>query len=166
MRSPPAAAELSPMAVHGVAQTRAAVLGLGAYAPPKVLTNDDLARLVDTSDEWITTRTGIKRRHVAGPDQATSDLAVIAAQQALDAAVLGASDTGRGIYAGMVGADGSAGNVLKVPAGGSRMPMTREAIDRKLHRGYMDGQAVFKLAVRTVPGLIRETVARAGWTME
>src|SRR5438128_970046 len=92
MRSPPAAAELSPMAVHGVAQTRAAVLGLGAYAPPKVLTNDDLARLVDTSDEWITTRTGIKRRHVAGPNQATSDLAVIAAQQALDAAAVRAQD--------------------------------------------------------------------------
>src|SRR3989475_3078025 len=92
MRSPPAAAELSPMAVHGVAQTRAAVLGLGAYAPPKVLTNDDLARLVDTSDEWITTRTGIKRRHIAGPDQATSDLAVIAAQQALDAAAVSARD--------------------------------------------------------------------------
>jgi len=48
------------MAVHGVAQTRAAVLGLGAYAPPKVLTNEDLARLVDTSDEWITARTEIK----------------------------------------------------------------------------------------------------------
>src|SRR5438034_1343329 len=92
MRSPPAAAELSPMAVHGVAQTRAAVLSLGAYAPPQVLTNDDLARLVDTSDEWITTRTGIKRRHVAGPDQATSDLAVIAAQQALDAAAVRAQD--------------------------------------------------------------------------
>src|SRR5881397_1354901 len=92
MRSPPAAAELSPMSVHGVAQTRAVVLGLGAYAPPKVLTNEDLARLVDTSDEWITTRTGIKRRHIAGPDQATSDLAVIAAQQALEAAAVRAQD--------------------------------------------------------------------------
>ena len=252
------------MAPRPPAELRATVLGVGAYAPPKVMTNDDLARLVDTSDEWITTRTGIKRRHIAGPDQATSDLAIVAAQQALEAAavraqdldlilvgtatpdmlfpatacvlqdrlgaaragafdllaacssfvyglisagqmiasgvirtalvvgadtlsrlidwedrstcvligdgagavVLGSSERGRGIYAGRVGADGSAGDVLKVPAGGSRMPVTAEAIERKLHRGYMDGQAVFKLAVRTIPGLIRETVAQAGWTMD
>src|SRR5256712_8576088 len=74
------------------AELRATVLGVGAYAPPKVMTNDDLARLVDTSDEWITTRTGIKRRHIAGPDQATSDLAIVAAQQALDAAAVRAQD--------------------------------------------------------------------------
>ena len=252
------------MAPRPPAELRATVLGVGAYAPPKVMTNDDLARLVDTSDEWITTRTGIKRRHIAGPDQATSDLAIVAAQQALDAAavraqdldlilvgtatpdmlfpatacvlqdrlgaaragafdllaacssfvyglisagqmiasgvirtalvvgadtlsrlvdwedrgtcvligdgagavVLGSSESGRGIYTGRVGADGSAGEVLKVPAGGSRIPVTAEAIERKLHRGYMDGQAVFKLAVRTIPGLIRETVAQAGWTMD
>jgi len=252
------------MAPRPPAELRATVLGVGAYAPPKVMTNDDLARLVDTSDEWITTRTGIKRRHIAGPDQATSDLAIVAAQQALDAAavraqdldlilvgtatpdmlfpatacvlqdrlgaaragafdllaacssfvyglisagqmiasgvirtalvvgadtlsrlvdwedrgtcvligdgagavVLGSSESGRGIYTGRVGADGSAGEVLKVPAGGSRIPATAEAIERKLHRGYMDGQAVFKLAVRTIPGLIRETVAQAGWTMD
>ncbi len=243
---------------------RATILGLGAYVPPKVITNDELARLVDTTDEWITTRTGIKRRHIAGPNEATSDLAMIAAQRALDAAgvraqdldlvlvgtatpdmffpatacllqdrlgaahagafdllaacssfvyglisasqliasgvirtalvvgaetlsrlidwqdrrtcvligdgagaaVLGPSTNDRGIYGGMVGADGSAGEVLKVPAGGSRMPMTAEAIERKLHRAYMDGQAVFKLAVRTIPGLIRKTVAQAGWTMD
>jgi len=252
------------MAPRPPAELRATVLGVGAYAPPKVMTNDDLARLVDTSDEWITTRTGIKRRHIAGPDQATSDLAIVAAQQALDAAavraqdldlilvgtatpdmlfpatacvlqdrlgaaragafdllaacsssvyglisagqmiasgvirtalvvgadtlsrlvdwedrgtcvligdgagavVLGSSESGRGIYTGRVGADGSAGDVLKVPAGGSRIPVTAEAIERKLHRAYMDGQAVFKLAVRTIPGLIRETVAQAGWTMD
>lgn len=48
---------------------------LGAYAPPKVVSNDDLARIMDTSDEWITTRTGIRRRHVAADDEYTSDLA-------------------------------------------------------------------------------------------
>src|SRR3989442_11888463 len=80
------------MASRPPAELRATVLGVGAYAPPKVLTNDDLARLVDTSDEWITTRTGIKRRHIAGPDQATSDLAIVAAQQALDAAAVRAQD--------------------------------------------------------------------------
>src|SRR3989442_4742616 len=66
----------------------------------------------------------------------------------------------------MLGADGSPGYVLKFPAGGSRMPITVDAIERKLHRAYMDGQAVFKLAVRTIPGLIQKTVAQAGWTMD
>src|SRR2546427_2451982 len=80
------------MAPRPPAELRATVLGVGAYAPPKVMTNDDLARLVDTSDEWITTRTGIKRRHIAGPDQATSDLAIVAAQQALEAASVRAQD--------------------------------------------------------------------------
>jgi 3-oxoacyl-[acyl-carrier-protein] synthase-3 len=54
---------------------RAGVTALGAYAPPKIVSNDDLARIMDTSDEWITTRTGIKRRHVAADDEFTSDLA-------------------------------------------------------------------------------------------
>ncbi len=242
---------------------RAGILGLGVYVPVKVLTNDDLARMVDTSDEWITVRTGIKRRHIAGQDEVTSDLALIAARRALEdasvepkdldliivgtatpdmffpataclvqdrlgakqagafdllaacssfvyglitagqliatgdirralvigaetlsrlidwqdrrtsvligdgagAAVLGPVTDGTGIFSGTVGADGSAGDVLKVVAGGSRMPMSSEAIERKLHRAYMDGQAVFKLAVRTIPGLIQKTVAKAGWTL-
>lgn len=243
---------------------RAAIQGLGVYIPTRVLTNDELARMVDTSDEWITARTGIKRRHLAGPDQTTSDLALPAAQRALaeaqvdpadldliivgtatpdmffpstaclvqerlgakragafdllaacssfvyalitvaqmiqtgtirralvigaetlsrlidwedrttcvligdgaGAAVVGPSTSGAGLYSGMVGADGSAGQVLKVVAGGSRMPITVEAIERKLHRAYMDGQAVFKLAVRTIPALIRKTVEQARWTLE
>ncbi|MBI2200657.1 MAG: ketoacyl-ACP synthase III [Armatimonadetes bacterium] len=243
---------------------RAGIQGLGVYVPTRVLTNDDLAKMVDTSDEWITTRTGIKRRHIAGPDEVTSDLALIAARRALDdagirprdldliivgtatpdmffpataclvqdrlgakqvgafdllaacssfvyglitagqliaagavqralvigaetlsrlidwedrrtsvligdgagAAVLGPVTDGTGIYSGAVGADGAAGDVLKVQAGGSRMPISSEAIERKLHRAYMDGQAVFKLAVRTIPGLIKEAVARAGWTLD
>lgn len=242
---------------------RAAIQGLGVYIPPRILTNDDLARMVDTSDEWITARTGIKRRHIAEPEQATSDLALIAAQRALadagvagedldliivgtatpdmvfpatacllqaqlgakragafdllaacssfvyglitagqliasgairttlvvgaetlsrlvdwkdrttcvligdgaGAAVLGPSSSGAGIHSGVLGADGSAGEVLKLPAGGSRIPVTTEAIERNLHRAYMDGQAVFRLAARTIPGLIREAVAKAGWTL-
>jgi len=82
------------------------------------------------------------------------------------AAVVGPSTGNAGFYSGSVGADGSAGDVLKVTAGGSRMPITADAIERKLHRAYMDGQAVFKLAVRTIPTLIRRTVDRAGWTLE
>ncbi|MBI5837760.1 MAG: ketoacyl-ACP synthase III [Candidatus Eisenbacteria bacterium] len=64
----------------------ARIVGTGSYVPEKVLTNADLAHMVETSDEWITTRTGIKERHVAAPGQATSDLAVEAARRALDAA--------------------------------------------------------------------------------
>ena len=68
------------------------ITGVGSYVPERVLTNEDLSKLVDTSDEWITDRTGIKERHVAEPDQAASDLAVPAARQALAAARLDPSD--------------------------------------------------------------------------
>ncbi len=54
---------------------RAGITALGAYAPPKVVTNEDLEKIMDTSDEWIRTRTGIRRRHVAGDDEFTSDMA-------------------------------------------------------------------------------------------
>ena len=57
------------------ARIRAGITALGAYAPPKVVTNADLEAIMDTSDEWITTRTGIRRRHVAADDEFTSDLA-------------------------------------------------------------------------------------------
>lgn len=62
---------------------RSAVTGVGAYLPEKVVTNADLAKFVDTSDEWIVERTGIRQRHQAAPDQPTSDLAVEAARKAL-----------------------------------------------------------------------------------
>jgi 3-oxoacyl-[acyl-carrier-protein] synthase-3 len=62
------------------------IIGTGSYLPEKVLTNDDLSKMVDTSDEWITTRTGIKERHIAADDQATSDLASEAARRAMTAA--------------------------------------------------------------------------------
>jgi 3-oxoacyl-[acyl-carrier-protein] synthase-3 len=65
---------------------RAVVIGTGAYLPAKILHNDDLARMVDTSDEWIVERTGIKRRHVAADGELTSDLAVAAAREALQRA--------------------------------------------------------------------------------
>lgn len=60
------------------------ILGIGHYVPEKVLTNFDLEKMVDTSDEWITERTGIKQRHVAAPEEATSDLSLKAAQKALE----------------------------------------------------------------------------------
>jgi len=59
------------------------VIGTGSYLPEKVLTNAELSRMVDTSDEWITTRTGIKERHVAAKEEATSDMATQASRRAL-----------------------------------------------------------------------------------
>lgn len=63
--------------------TRSAVTGVGSYLPEQIVTNADLAKFVDTSDEWIQERTGIKQRHKARDDQPTSDLAVEAARKAL-----------------------------------------------------------------------------------
>src|SRR5690606_5817135 len=65
---------------------RSAVTGVGAFLPETVVSNDDLARIVDTSDEWIRERTGIRERRQAAPGQYTSDLAVEAALAALRAA--------------------------------------------------------------------------------
>ena len=64
----------------------ARIAGTGSYLPEKVLTNDDLAKLVDTSDEWIAARTGIRERHVAAEGETTSDLAYQASLRALEAA--------------------------------------------------------------------------------
>jgi len=66
----------------------AGIVGLGSYVPPRVMTNDDWAGLVETSDEWITTKTGIKERRIADPETCTSDLAVLACQQAIEEAGL------------------------------------------------------------------------------
>ena len=63
--------------------TRSAVTGVGSFLPEKVVTNADLSKFVDTSDEWIVERTGIRQRHQARDDQPTSDLAVEAARRAL-----------------------------------------------------------------------------------
>jgi 3-oxoacyl-[acyl-carrier-protein] synthase-3 len=68
------------------------ITGVGSFVPDRVMTNDDLAKLVETSDDWITERTGIKERHIAEPDQAASDLALPAARQALEQAGLSGSD--------------------------------------------------------------------------
>jgi 3-oxoacyl-[acyl-carrier-protein] synthase-3 len=71
---------------------RAKIIGTGAYLPERVLTNADLEKLVDTSDEWIVTRTGISERHMASEAQATSDLAYHASRAALETANLDAAD--------------------------------------------------------------------------
>ena len=66
-----------------MAVNRSVIRGVGAYLPKRVMTNADMARIVDTTDEWITERTGIKQRHIAADGELTSDLGIAAAKQAL-----------------------------------------------------------------------------------
>ncbi|HET6645756.1 MAG TPA: 3-oxoacyl-ACP synthase, partial [Pyrinomonadaceae bacterium] len=75
-----------------MANVRAGILGTGHSYPAGILTNADLEKTVETSDEWITTRTGIKQRRKAAPGEYTSQFAVRAAQQAIERAGLEPSD--------------------------------------------------------------------------
>jgi 3-oxoacyl-[acyl-carrier-protein] synthase-3 len=77
----------------------ATIAGTGMYVPDRVLTNADFERMVETSDEWIRERTGISERRIGAPEQASSDLALIAAQRALEAAGLEAGDVDQIIVA-------------------------------------------------------------------
>jgi len=238
----------------------AGIVGVGAYAPERVLTNDDLERMVETSNEWILERTGIRERRIAAPEQASSDLALAAArealaeagvapeeldlvivatnspdmffpataclvQDALGARRAGAFDVSAGctgfIYALAIGsqfimtgtaekvlvagadslskmvnwedrstcilfgdaagavvlepvpegygllavelrADGSGGPLLTLPAGGSRLPASRETVDRKLHTIHMQGREIFKFAVRVMGEAALEVLRKAG----
>ncbi len=71
---------------------RIKITGTGMYVPEKVLTNKDLENMVDTSDEWITTRSGIKERHITAPDETTADMAILAGQRAVKDAGLTVKD--------------------------------------------------------------------------
>ena len=71
---------------------RGKIVGTGSYLPEKILTNAELEKIVDTSDDWITTRTGIKERHVAAENESTSDLALIASERALESAKMSPDD--------------------------------------------------------------------------
>ncbi|MFT5125298.1 MAG: 3-oxoacyl-[acyl-carrier-protein] synthase-3, partial [Verrucomicrobiales bacterium] len=68
------------------------IAGTGSYIPERVVTNDDMAKIVDTNDEWITSRTGIRERRFASDAEAASDLGIIAAQRALADAGMKASE--------------------------------------------------------------------------
>ncbi|HEX6817709.1 MAG TPA: 3-oxoacyl-ACP synthase, partial [Ktedonobacterales bacterium] len=80
-----------------------AITGWGMRVPEKVLTNHDLERMVDTTDEWITTRTGIKQRHVAEAGETASTLAIAAGRQALERAGIEGKDLGLIIVATVCG---------------------------------------------------------------
>lgn len=71
---------------------RSVILATGSYLPEKILTNKDIEKLVDTTDDWIVQRTGIRERHIAAPGQATSDMAIQAARRALEASGLTPND--------------------------------------------------------------------------
>jgi 3-oxoacyl-[acyl-carrier-protein] synthase-3 len=240
------------------------IVGVGSYVPPKVLTNLDLEKMVDTSDEWIVTRTGIRERRIADPETASSDLAVLAAQPALEragvapsdldlivvatvspdmpypataclvqdrlganhaaafdleagctgfiyalvmasqtvatgayrnvlvigtevlskfldwtdratcvllgdgagAAVLQPTDPGRGLLSFVLGSVGGAGDALKIPAGGSRLPASEETVRSRLHFTVMQGQEVFKFAVKAIEDACRVSVERAGLALD
>lgn len=234
------------------------ITALGCYAPPRLLTNQDLEKLVATSNEWILERTGIRERHIADPDVATSDLALAAANVALErrgisateldailvctvtpdmmfpstaclvqhrlgakgawgfdlsaacssfvyglttaasfikagthnkVLVIGADtmsriidytdrttcvlfgdgagamlvepgEEGEGFLGFVNEIDGSGGDFLKMPAGGSRMPPSHETVDQRLHYVKQDGQQVFRYAVRKMFEACRDLLAK------
>ena len=101
---------------------RSIIVGTGSYAPDKVLTNADLEKMVATNDQWIVERTGIKERHIAAPEQATSDLALVASQRALEMAKLDPKDVEM-IVVGTVTPDypfPSVGTVLQAKLGNKK----------------------------------------------
>lgn len=249
----------------GAMVNRTIIAGTGSYLPEKILTNSDLEQMVDTTDEWIVSRTGIRERHIASSDEATSDLATEAGRAALQMAgvdpadldliivatltpdhhfpstagfvqrnlgaakaaafdleaactgfiyaltvgdlfirsgtykkilVVGAEvlskfldwedretcvlfgdgagaavlipgeNDGRGIISTHLHSDGTMAELLYAPAGVSRMPITKEAIDQKLNTVKMRGNEVFKMAVTRLSGVVDEVMEANGLSEE
>lgn len=242
----------------------AGIIGMGSFLPARVITNEDLEKMVDTSDGWIKTRTGISERHMAGDGETTSDLAFHAAEKALEdagispeeldliivgsaspdmifpatacmlaeklglrstpafdlqaacsgfiygvavgaqfistglydkvlvvgaetlsritnwkdrntcvlfgdgagAAVLGPVEPGEGILSFFLGADGSGADLLKVPAGGAKIPASLETLQEGLHFIHMSGNEVFKFAVRVMGEAAVKSLEKAGLSTE
>ena len=240
-------------------EIKVGIIGLGKYLPDSIMTNADLEKMVDTTDEWITKRTGIKERRIARDDEATSDMALKAAENALKnaklsaadinliivatitpdmffpstasilqkrlkidhipvfdinvacsgfiygiaianqfiktgtykhvlvvaaekmssvtdwndrstcvlmgdgagAAVLGEVDEG-GILSCHLGADGSKGDLLKMPAGGSRIPASIESVQSRLHFLKMEGNELFRHAVRIMADAAKKATEPLG----
>jgi 3-oxoacyl-[acyl-carrier-protein] synthase-3 len=236
------------------------VTGWGIATPEKVLTNDELVKFVETSDEWIVSRTGIHQRYIAGKDETTASMAAVAACRALEptnidsrdidliilatsspehifpataslvqdqigatragafdlsaacsgfiyalnmaaqairtgsienalvigsetlsrfvnwedrstcilfgdgagAFVLQASDKPGGILSCVMRSDGSGGNLLSLPAGGSKLPTSHETIDRKQHLIQRNGREVFRFATRVMASATKEAVEAVG----
>jgi len=240
----------------------AKISALGCYVPPGVLTNQDLEKMVDTTDQWILERTGISERHIAAPDVATSDMAVEAARCVLlkrgvpateieaiivctvtpdmmfpstaclvqdrigakgawgfdlvaacsgflyglttaanlviagshkkvmvigadtmsrvidytdrstcilfgdgaGAMIVEAGEPGEGFIGFLNEVDGSGGDYLKMPGGGSRMPASAESVATRQHYVKQEGQQVFKFAVRKMYEICEALLERHGLT--
>ncbi|MFD7335509.1 beta-ketoacyl-ACP synthase III [Streptomyces violascens] len=128
------------------------VVAVGHYQPAKVLTNDDLAELVDTSDEWISSRVGIRTRHVAGPDEPVDELAAHAGAKALAGAGLSPADIDLVLVATSTAVDRSPNTAARVAA---RLGMGSPAV--------MDLNVVcagFTHALATADSLVRTGTAR------
>lgn len=123
------------------------VVGYGAYLPERVLTNNDISKFVDTSDEWIQERTGIEQRHIVADDQFTSDLAVQAAIKALDVAGLSINNVD--------------GIIVATTTPDKTFPSTASIVQQKLnsiHGFSFDVQAVcsgFVYALSVADGMLR-----------
>ena len=104
--------------------TRSVILGCGSYLPSRVVSNDDLAKMVDTSDAWIVERTGNKRRHIASEGEMTSDLALEAAKRALKHADINAADLDLVVVATTTPEETFPSTATKIQA---RLGMTRGA---------------------------------------
>jgi 3-oxoacyl-[acyl-carrier-protein] synthase-3 len=127
--------------------TRSVVLGCGSYLPGRVLTNSELSRMVDTSDEWIAQRTGIRERHIAAEGETTSDMGLAAARAALDAAGVDAQSIDLIVLATSTPDNTFPASAVQIQAG---LGLTRGAA--------FDLQAVcsgFVFGLATVDGLIR-----------
>lgn len=241
----------------------ARIVGTGSYVPARILSNQDLEKMVETDDEWIRVRTGIRERRVAAPEEASSDMGSIAATRALEdagleagvldlilvatctpdmtfpntashiqtrlgatravcmdlsaactgfiyaletaarfiqsgayqnvlvvgaekmssvvdwtdrttcilfgdaagAAVLTAGEPGPvGVIDSVLGSDGNLGNLLKIPAGGSRTPTSLETVEARGHFIKMEGREVFKYAVTNMSRTIHDLLERNGMT--
>lgn len=127
---------------------RAFIKGVGSYFPARILTNDEISTMVETSDEWIKTRTGISQRHIAADGELTSDIAAAAARAALEHAGIEATDIGL--------------IVLATTTPDQTFPATATAVQAKLDMGEgaaFDVQAVcsgFLFALATADGMLRQ----------
>jgi len=240
------------------------IVGWGKYVPERILTNDDLSRMVDTSDEWILSRTGIRERRIASQQETTASMSIAAAREALRVAdadpvkidlivvgtvtpeylfpstaclvqdalgarhaaafdlsagcsgfmyalsvasraieagayqlvlVIGAETLSRivdwtdrrtcvlfgdgagavllqageqpgGVLSSVLGADGSGGELLMLPGGGSRFPPTPESVTNGLHYLHMDGRRVYRFATKTMVRATRQALDEAGLSLE
>jgi len=255
---------LNPRPPSAKARRTVSIVGTGSYVPEKRVTNEDMSKIVDTSDEWITTRTGIKERRIAAKDETTSDMAVKAALKALEqakispqdlnlilvatatpdmlfpatacfvqkkigatnaacldisaacagflfgieiaqqfitshthdtvlvigaekltsitnwtdrntcvlfgdgagAAVLRHRGSEHGVISTHIGSDGQFTDILFMPGGGSRCPITRDNVDMNLATIHMLGKEVYKQAVTAMVAASKKVLADAGLTAD